>query len=219
MAPLILLAVLLAVAGLLVLSVVAAFFKRNRLARVSAAGSAAFVSAYAVALVTINPGASAGRGIPVGEPLPFCGFYLDCHMSAAVLGVERAKSLGVPPYVMDTRGAFHIVTVRIANSARRATLSLGAPTAWVEGISGERFLPSPLTDSIGRTTIGAAPALNQPVPPGGSFTTTLVFDLPPASQPYRLHLAESGIPDRFLERLLLGDSDALFGNPSWFELP
>ena len=59
---------------------------------------------------------STERMLPPGTAYHFCGFYLDCHLSAAVEEVVMTPA--------GEAGVRDVVRLRFANDARRATLAL-----------------------------------------------------------------------------------------------
>ena len=143
-----------------------------------------FPVAYAAVLVVVALGAG-HQVVPPGAPLRFCGFYLDCHLSATVVGVKRTPSAWT-------------VRLRVANDARRVAL---APRGLrVELIRGDSVVELPLDDP-------AVP--DTPIPAGEAREVTVAFAAPADGVTPALRVSEGAGVDRVIEWWLLGDDDAL----------
>jgi hypothetical protein len=149
------------------------------------------VALYAVALVGTSL-ASKTKLLPPGSPLEFCGAYFDCHLSAAVSGLELVPGPG--------GGLIYRVKVRFANGATRATLPVTQPQAVLLADGGVRINPM------------ASPPLLL-LPPGTSLEVDFLFpSINPLVNP-RLHLSEGGNMARLTEKLLIGDRDSFLHRP------
>lgn len=139
--------------------------------------------------------------IPPGGEKYFC--EIDCHLAYALLEVNRPPTLGPAEAPVSAHGRWLLVRVRTRFD--EATTSSGRGDAplypnpravRVVDVRGRRYAES----AAGRVALAAAgqagTPLTQPLRPGESYTTTLVFDVP----------ADAGGL-----RLLLGESDALTG--------
>lgn len=139
---------------------------------------------YLVVLVFVT----AFRGqetLPPGTPLRFCGFYLDCHLSATVEKVDRTPSEWT-------------VTLRVSNDARRVALRPFGLR--VELMRGDSTVLLPLSDpSIGEVQIES----------GGSREVTVAFAAPTNAETPSLRVTQGYGVDHVIEGLLLGDDDAL----------
>src|SRR4028118_2169111 len=89
---------------------------------------------YAVLLATVSF-LSAEKTLNLNEPKAFCGFYLDCHLHAAVTDVRKTKTFENK----TADGEFYVVRVKILSDARRAELGLQAPEFEVIDADGRRF--------------------------------------------------------------------------------
>jgi hypothetical protein len=146
---------------------------------------------YFVALLAVSL-SSRTKLLPPGQPLEFCGAYIDCHLSAAVSGTELIPGPG--------GGLIYRVKVKFANSARRATLPVEKPRVVL------------LADGDVRIDPLASPPLLE-LPPGASLEVDFVFPtLKPLVNP-RLHLSEGGKIARLTEKLLIGDTDSFLHRP------
>jgi len=194
------------IALLFAASVFAAYRRQFSLARRLSWGGGAVAAVYVAGLAATNLSASP-RVLPPGQDLRFCGFYLDCHLAAAVEDTRVVDSLGLPPFQATPGGAFWVVTVRISSNARRAVLQLGDPQVFVVDARGQRYPPSALGAAALRALGVSAPGLDQPVAAGGAYTTSLIFDLPRNAGPFVLHIKDGWVLDRVIESLLFGDDD------------
>ena len=146
---------------------------------------------YFVALLAVSL-SSKTKLLPPGQPLEFCGAYIDCHLSAAVSGTELIPGPG--------GGLVYRVKVKFANSARRATLSVQQPRVAL------------LADGAVRIDPLATPPLLE-LPPGGSLEVDFIFPtLKPLLNP-RLQVSEGNRVARLTEKLLIGDTDSFLHRP------
>ncbi|HKP30332.1 MAG TPA: hypothetical protein VJU15_13050 [Gemmatimonadales bacterium] len=160
--------------------------RRRWVAVLAGLGALYFVALLAVSL------SSRTKLLPPGEPLEFCGAYLDCHLSAAVSGTELLPGPG--------GGLVYRVKVKFVNSARRATLSVQQPSVVL------------IADGAVRIDPLATPPLLE-LPPGSSLEVDFVFPtLKPLVHP-RLHVSEGNKIARFTEKLLIGDTDSFLHKP------
>ena len=123
--------------------------------------------------------------LPPGGVERFCGFYLDCHLSVRVTGVERAPSAWT-------------ATLEVANDARRASL---VPVGF------EVELLRPDSGAVRVVPMGAG--LDDAIPPGETRRVTVSFAAPRNGATPSLRVTEGYGVDRVIEAFLLGDDDAL----------
>lgn len=185
---------------------------RRRLAVGFAAGLAGLVGVYLIALVGVST-ASQRHVLPPGEVKRFCGAYLDCHLGVSVEGVKIEPRVGDPGRTLAAKGAFHIVTLRVSSDARRATLTPYGLRAVVVDERGRRFGRHREAERA-LPGAGADRPLEQAVPAGGSYTRTIVFDLPPDAIRPAVSVTEQAFPDVALEWFLIGDEDSIFHRPT-----
>jgi hypothetical protein len=139
----------------------------------------------------------------------FCGFYLDCHLSASVTNVSRMKTLGPLPQPKTAAGLFYVVTVRIRSDAMRARMSFDNPEATVVDARGKQYERSVEAEAAWESAQGRAVPLAQEIEPGGhSYTKDLVFDLPQDIEQPSLLLSKGGRLERLTEMFLVGDEDS-----------
>ena len=161
------------------------------------------VAAIAVYLGVVLIGSLRSRTQVVsrGTPLQFCGFYIDCHLSATVDSFEITAG--------PSSGLRYVVHVRFANSATRATLSVMTPHAELWDEQGYRLQP------VVERFIGGPVAIPKEIElgPKAQVTVALAFtSLYPLIEP-KLWLTQGTAFERFTEKLLIGDSESLLHKP------
>jgi hypothetical protein len=161
---------------------------------------------------------SHARVLAPGNVKRFCGFYLDCHMGAAVVDVRRTPSLGAPPNEVCAAGEFYIVTLTVTGDARRATLSLDNPQAVVVDALGRVYQRSALGERALATAAGPAIPLDHPVAGDSHFMAPLVFDLPPDVRGPKLLLTDGSPIARLIEQFLIGDEDSFLHKRTYYAL-
>jgi hypothetical protein len=205
-------------AGLALLGVagIAWRVRKGRLALGALAVVAGLAGSYLALLVTVSL-AAPRRILPEGETKRFCGFYLDCHLGVSVDQVRTTKSVGEASRAVNARGTFHIVTVRVSSNARAATLT---PYGLVARVIDERGRPYRRDLAAERALLGEAAdqPLEEALAAGDSYTRTLVFDLPADASHPALSVTEQGLPDEWIEKLLIGDEDSLLHPPTLLAL-
>ncbi|MEO6068334.1 MAG: hypothetical protein ABJB33_04005 [Gemmatimonadota bacterium] len=120
-----------------------------------------------------------------GTPQRFCGFYIDCHLSVAVIKVERGPSEWT-------------VTLHVGNDARRVAL---APV----GLRIELVRP----DSTALLLTPGQATVESQIPAGEVREFTVSFAALPDGTTPTLRVTEGVGIDRIIEGALLGDDDAL----------
>ena len=164
---------------------------------------------------------SRGRVLPVNAEKYFC--ELDCHLAYSVTDVRVVDSLGSGENGLRANGRFWLVTVRTwfdpnTISARR---SLTEPT-WpaprsiaLVSADGDRYQPVEDVDaSLTASGIVSTP-ITKELPPGASYTSTFVFDLPEDAVATGLFLTDALVVSRFL----VGHERSPFHAPTLLQLP
>jgi hypothetical protein len=210
-------AFLLAVAAVVFLY--AAIAKKRRLLFAVLLGTAGVIVCYGAALVAAST-LSRERVLLPGEKKYFC--EIDCHLAYSLVSVEVAPELGAPPHLARAAGRFHVVTLRTwfdesTISSRRpkdSTLSPNPRAIYVQDALGRRYEPSITGASALAATGRASTPITQPLRPGESYTTCLVFDLPVDARDPRLFLGTGpGV-----EFLLIGHEMSPWHGRVWFAL-
>jgi hypothetical protein len=217
MGVLLMFATLLAAGAAMVAAVAAGYFHVPALARGAQVGLFTWGAAYTALLLGTSL-TSRERVLEPGEIKRFCGFYLDCHMGAAVVDVRRTTRLGNPPNEVRAAGEFYIVTVKVTSDAVRATLSFANPTATVVDHVGRSYPRSTVGERALANAIGPAIPLNYPVNGHSHFTTPVVFDLPKGVVEPRLLLTDTPGLARAIEGVLIGDEDSFLHKRTYHSL-
>jgi hypothetical protein len=167
--------------------------RNRRLLGLLGTGLASLIGIY-LGLVLIVSVTSRESALSRGEVKHFCGFYIDCHLNVTVAAVEREASNGDSVYR---------VSLRFGSDARREALTLYRPGIHLVDGRGRRFDPVPDGGSPG--------VLSQRIEAGGSYSTQVVFRVPPDVGDARLLVTEMEDvwPDKLFEVLLIGDEDSL----------
>ena len=128
--------------------------------------------------------------------------------------VVRQPTVGASPTIVAARGEFSLVTVRVSSRAKAVTQrALDARVALLDA-SSHRYDPSPSgQQALDATGQGGQP-LSSELAPGGSFTRTIVFDLPKGSS----HLALVVTHGLFPDLLVIGSEQGFLHKPTIIEL-
>jgi hypothetical protein len=213
---------LLGTAGVVVLTLIAAGIAAAAGRRTAAAGIAggagAVVAVYGGTLLALAL-TSPERVLTAGAKKYFC--ELDCHLAVSVERVETAKLVGARGAPLPASGRFVLARVHtwfdpstIAPWRGNAPLTPNPRTAWIVDALGHRY---PVSREATRAAAAAglpSEALDRPLRPGESFSTTLVFDVPASAPHPRLFFGDPpGI-----ERLVLGHENSPFHGKVLFDL-
>jgi len=157
-----------------------------------------------------------GRSLAPGEVKRFCGFYLDCHLGAAVVGRQRVTMIGD----VASRGVFEVLTLEISSDARAEPMRPYGVQAALVGPDGARYARDGAAEAAWERQTGHSASFDQEVPPnGGAFHKDLIFDVPRDSGALALDVRESAFPDDVLEWFLAGDEDSFLHPRTLLRLP
>jgi hypothetical protein len=139
--------------------------------------------AYLAAILIFSL-ASHEKVLARGEEKHFC--EIDCHLAYSVADTRQSKTLGNAPNQSTARGMYTVVTIKtrfdettisptrgnglLYPNSRVLTLADERGNKYSRSIEGQRALEAAQNSSTPLTT---------PLQPGGSYTTEVVFDLPP----------------------------------------
>ena len=166
-----------------------------------------FLALYAVALLSVS----------LLSPQHTLAMHQDRCFDDWCLSVEwviRQSSVGAPPMLVAARGEFYLVKVRVSSRAKAITQR--APDAQVSLLdaSHQRYDPSPSGQQALDATGQGGQVLSSELTPGGSFTRTIVFDLPTGSS----HLALVVTHDQFPDLFVIGSEQSFLHQPTIIEL-
>jgi len=203
------------VVGLFVLglALVHALMTRRALRAIALVGAGALWAGLYAAALLVTGSRSHAVVLPAGETKWFCGFYLDCHIGVTAERLVTAPELGR----LRASGTFHVVTLRIRSSARRATLQPHDLRIAVVDAYGRRYARSSAAEA--QLAGPNAGLLERPLGPGDSYAVDVVFDLPNDTGEPRLLVTEGPAMERVVERILVGDEDSFLHRPTLLLLP
>jgi hypothetical protein len=158
------------------------------IARLTLGGVGLYVALFLVAALT-----SKDRVLALGAEKHIC--EVDCHLAYSVVGVK-------------TQGTRYIVTVKVrfdetTIASHRGVAPLTPNSRYVAMVDGQ-----------GRRYAGSTDALKRQLVPGESYTTDLVFDLPPDARDLQLILASGDVETPFL----IGHENSFFHGKTTFRL-
>jgi hypothetical protein len=192
-----------------ILLIIAVLTKQVWLSKFALGSVAVWLVFYTTMLLGVSL-ASREKVLGLNQPKEFCGFYLDCHMHAAVTDVRRTKTLGD----RTASGEFYIVRVKVFSDARQATLGLLTVEAKVVGEQNREFR----RDTEAEANLGGQPPFDRRISPPESFEKEIVFDLPTDVINPRLDIKEGYGIDHAIEAVLIGDEDSLLHKRVRFKL-
>jgi hypothetical protein len=167
------------------------------------------ICGYALVLVGVSL-TSHEKTLALGENKYFC--EMDCHIAYSVVNFEEAKALGAEAQQTLPVGRFVIIQLKtwfdpntISRHRGDGTLVPNPRHAVLVDSAGQQFPQSPRGQAALAKLRGATPPLSQPLRPGESYVTELVFDVPDNAHNLRLFVGDdSAIP----ERLLIGHENS-----------
>ncbi len=192
--------------------------RRWKLARRFVQGGVVVAGIYLATLLVFSF-ASREYLLGLNDAKYFC--EVDCHLAYSVVDVVKMAELGAPSTKQHARGTFYVATVKTwfdekTISARRGNgpLTPNPREVLVIDDAGRRYGVS----SEGQRTLEVSGTkstpFTQPLRPGESYTTTLVFDLPSDIVNPRLFITESDS----VTRLLIGHENSFFHKKAGFRL-
>ena len=203
--------------GLSVLMLVYAAVRRSsHLAKTTVIGFLAVLFGYGLLLCGTSL-LSREKLLPPGGWKYFC--EIDCHIAYSVTGVQTASALGQELQQTATHGKFVVVRLKtwfdehsISRHRGNGPLTPNARRVLLVDDAGRTFYPS--TEGAGalRLESHAETQLSQPLRPGESYITTLVFDVARDSRGLRLLVKDAD----WISRLLIGhENSPLHGTFTW----
>ena len=191
--------------------------------------SAFFAKLGAGAAITIAAGyflllsgvslASSEQTLPPDGWKYFC--EIDCHLAYSVVSAQTAAALGPELQQTSARGKF--VTLRVKTwfdertiSAHRGNgpLTPNRRKALLVDDTGRSYEPSPEGQFALSRGGSRSVAMAQPLRPGESYTTDLVFDVPKNARGLRLLLIEDDPETRFV----IGHENSLMHKKVYFDV-
>lgn len=144
-----------------------------------------------------------------GQEKHFC--ELDCHLAYSIANVAQARTLGEGESQARAQGQFTIITIK----TRFDETTIGPRRG--NGLLFPNGRAFTLVDDHGNhygPTSQTGTPLTTPLRPGESYTTDVVFDLPPDAKPAVLTLNESA----WETHLLIGHENSLLHGQTKFQI-
>ena len=185
------------------------FAKKIWLRRFVLGAAAAWFVFYAILLLSSSL-FSREKTLAANEPKAFCGFYIDCHLHAAVSDVRKTKTLGDK----TAKGEFYTVKVKVFSDAKQATLGLLTVDARVVDDQKREFA----RDLPAESQLSEQPPFEWRISPVETFEKEIVFDLPVNIGNPRLDIREGYGIDHAIEAVLIGDEDSILHKRNYFKL-
>ena len=197
--------------AMIVLALAGKLHIAKRILQVSVAGAVVYL-----VLLFGSSAVSTERVLSAGEEKYFC--EVDCHVAYSVPEVRQEKALGSSAaqglyMVVKLRTRFDEKTIS-ARRGKEAPLYPNPRSIVVLDDSGRRFEPSPQGQQALEAAEGKQTPVTQPLKPGESYVTSLVFDLPPNAKNPRLLITESDC----VTHLLIGHENSPFHKKASFRL-
>ncbi len=154
-----------------------------------------------------------------GQEKHFC--EIDCHLAYSVFDVHQTKTLGTGSNQATAQGIFHVISVKtrfdentISSTRGNGELKPNSRIATIIDGQGRRYAPS----TQGETALAHSESVGTPLTtalrPGESYTTKLVFDLPPDVTNPTLLINEG----EWLTRFLIGHENSPLHKKTRFQL-
>lgn len=128
--------------------------------------------------------------------------------------VVQQPTIGATPTVVTAHGAFYLVTVRVSSKARAISQRALDVQVYLLDARSQRYDPSPIGQQALDATGQGGQQLDSELAPSGSFTRTVVFDLPKSSS----HLALVVTHGLFPDVLVIGSEQSFLHKPTIIQL-
>ncbi len=158
--------------------------------------------------------------LPRGGKKYFC--EIDCHLAYSVERVTRLKTLGLPPNEARASGEFYRMSLRTwfdettisEHRPRNVPLYPNPRQVYIVDASGRRYWPSEEGQRALEESGVKSTALSQPLIPGESYITELVFDLPTGVREPKLYVGDSDP----MSAILIGHEESPLHRKIWFRI-
>ena len=128
----------------------------------------------------------------------------------SVVGAHTASALGKSDSQVPA-GVYYVVTIRVANHARRVDYTFKRNSAVLVDSLGREFRVSKNGQQALETTQGQQ--CLAPIPAGASCTIDVVFDLPVDARVSQLRISEGGLAGDILDVVFFGKKRIAFEAP------
>jgi hypothetical protein len=163
--------------------------------------------------------ASQEKALAQGSEKHFC--EIDCHLAYSIVNISQSKTAGNFSNQSTARGVYTVVTIKtrfdettIGSLRGNGLLYPNSRVVTLVDDRGNKYDPS----VEGQRALEAAPsggkALTTPLRPGESYTTDVVFDLPPEVKSATLLIHEGEWPTY----LIIGHESSLLHKKTKFQI-
>jgi hypothetical protein len=190
-----------------------------------AAMTIALIAGLYLVVLLIFSFASSEKVLARGEEKHFC--EIDCHLAYSVTDVQEPKALAevthrpIAPRSADTAGLFRVVTIKtrfdettIGPNRGDGLLYPNSRVVSVVDESGKEYFPATQAQRVLEDSQAAGTAMTVPLRPGESYSTTLVFDLPPNIRKPTLLIREGDSITHFV----IGHENSFFHKKTRFQI-
>ena len=135
-------------------------------------------------MMLIFSAASKDRLLARGEEKHFC--EIDCHLAYSISDVRDLKTIGEAPNQATASGIFRVVTIKtrfdektIGPNRGDGLLYPNSRVLTLTDESGNRYFPSAPAQNVLEKSQQAGSQMTLPLRPGETYSTVVVFDVPP----------------------------------------
>jgi hypothetical protein len=190
-------------------------FGRARLVLLAAVA----IAGIYIAVVLLFSFSSSERVLASGQEKHFC--EIDCHLAYSITDIRQAKTIGNPPQQAIAGGMFTLVSVKtrfdettIGPNRGNSELFPNPRALALVDERGRSYSPSSEGQRALESTQAAGTPITTPLHPSESYTTTLVFDLPPDVKSPTLLINESD----WVTHLIIGHENSPWHKKTRFQL-
>jgi hypothetical protein len=185
-------------------------------AKLGGAAILAIAAVYSLLLTGVSF-ASSEEILPAGGWKYFC--EIDCHIAYSLIGAQTAAALGPEMQQVAAQGEFVVVRVKswfdqstISAHRGNGALTPNARKVFLLDDAGRRFTPSRQGQVAFTHLTASSTPLTQPLRPGESYVTDLVFDVPRDAKKLRFLITEDD-PET---RLVIGHENSFLHKKIYF---
>jgi len=144
---------------------------------------AALIAVVYLGLLLLFSLASREHVLARGQEKHFC--EIDCHLAYSITDVKDSKTVGTAPQQITAAGTFRTITIKTRFDGETTSPTRGNgllyPNSRVLTLvddQGRKYKPSSEAERVLQLNSTAGTPMTDPLRPGDSYTTTVVFDLP-----------------------------------------
>ena len=204
------------------ISLVALFYGAVRrsafFAKLGAGAAATIAAGYFLLLGGVSL-ASSEQTLPPDGWKYFC--EIDCHLGYSLAGAQTAAALGPELLQTSAHGEFVVLRVKtwfdertISEHRGNGPLTPNRRRALLVDDTGRSYEPSPEGQFALARSGNISTSMSQPLRPGESYTTDLVFDVPKQARGLRLLITEDHPETRFV----IGHENSLLHKKIYFDV-